>query len=186
MRLIAETISQVPASKTRPWEERIVLGIWATKYLPLCHTYLPDYSISYIGFSTTYARQFLSVPNISFNMIQAVLIGPMGSWFIRDAKKLRRPVFAWTVNHDNRMQWCIRKGLDGVFTDDPKRFLELCAEWVKNPAKERFGFRDWLDVIRIQVFATIFVWLFRYKFGWGIDPRFVRRASVLAAAAEGR
>lgn len=27
------------------------------------------------------------------------------------------------------MKWCIGKELDGVVTDDPKRFLEVCDNW---------------------------------------------------------
>jgi hypothetical protein len=68
MRLIAETIKLVPANPARSWKNRIVLGVWAVKFIPLCQRYLPDFPISHIGFSTCYARQFLKVPNCSFNM----------------------------------------------------------------------------------------------------------------------
>ena len=68
MRLIAETIKLVPANPARSWKNRIVLGVWAVKFIPLCQRYLPGFPISHIGFSTCYARQFLKVPNCSFNM----------------------------------------------------------------------------------------------------------------------
>ena len=58
MRLIASTIESVTSSSPKAWKGRVVLGIWATKYLPLCEQYLPGYPISHIGFSTTYAAQF--------------------------------------------------------------------------------------------------------------------------------
>jgi hypothetical protein len=178
MRLIASTISEVPASPSRPWKDRIVLGIWATKYLPLAHEYLPGFSLTHIGFSTTYSRQFLSVPNVSFNMLNGMLIGPFGASFIRDAKALHRPTFAWTVNRDNMMKWCIRKGLDGVYTDDPKRFLEVCEEWERDHEKEKFAWSDWFSVLRIHALVSLFVLYFRYKFGSGVDKRFIRRPSI--------
>jgi hypothetical protein len=39
MRLIAETIKSVPPIKGRPWEERVVLGVWAVS-IPKKHTNL--------------------------------------------------------------------------------------------------------------------------------------------------
>ncbi|KAF2822196.1 tubulin nucleotide-binding domain-like protein [Ophiobolus disseminans] len=92
MRLISETIHSVPPSPTRPWQNRIVLGCWAAKYLPLCSRYLPGFSISHIGFSTLVASFFFTVPNISFNMAQAVLMTPWGRAFIRKAQCDGRPV----------------------------------------------------------------------------------------------
>src|SRR5215469_12235584 len=106
MRLIALTVSSVPPSARTPWNKRVMLGIWATKYLPLCQNYLPDFPISHIGISTLYASQFLAVPNISFNMLYAVLMGLLGSSFMKKCRKYGRPVFVWTVNGERRMRWC--------------------------------------------------------------------------------
>ncbi|OCL06425.1 tubulin-domain-containing protein [Glonium stellatum] len=86
MRLIGETIRRVPPSPNRPWHERIVLGCWAAKYLPLCDDYLPGFPITHIGFSISYARHFLKFPNVSFNLLQAVLMTPWGCAFIKKAK----------------------------------------------------------------------------------------------------
>src|SRR4051812_10458973 len=63
MRLIAETLASVEPGP-RQWRSRVVLGIWAAKYLSLCVKYLQGYPIAYIGFSTCYARQFLKVPSV--------------------------------------------------------------------------------------------------------------------------
>ncbi|KAL2058728.1 hypothetical protein ABVK25_000019 [Lepraria finkii] len=41
MRLIAHTISSVPPSPYKPWNQRIVLGCWAAKFIPLCSKHLP-------------------------------------------------------------------------------------------------------------------------------------------------
>jgi glycerophosphoryl diester phosphodiesterase len=179
MRLIAATIASVPSQPKRPWNKRIVLGIWAAKYLSLCEDYLPGFPVSHIGFSTLYARRFFSVPNISFNMLHQVLHGPIGSAFIRKAKSLNREVFAWTVNDENRMRWCIRKQLDGVVTDDPKKFLEICKDYEQVPlekgieVKERYDLRDWASIVRIQVLVAIFVVVFRVKFGGRVEGKYV-------------
>lgn len=182
MRLIANTIASVPRSAKRPWNKRIVLGIWATKYLSLCAKYLPDFPISYIGFSTLYARQFLSVPNVSFNMLFAVLMGPLGSGFVKAARKHDRPVFAWTVNEKKKMRWCVRKGLDGVVTDDPKAFLEVCEEFEKGEVgPERWGWREYATVIRINLLVLVFACVFMWKFGvkWGVEKRFQRKGVMV-------
>jgi len=146
-----------------------------TKYLPLCDDYLPGFPVSHIGFSTLYARQFFSVPNISFNMLQAVLVGPLGAKFLRKAKKLDRPVYAWTVNKENRMRWCIRKELDGVITDDPKLFLKVCEDEERLKKKEWMSFYDLLDIIKINLMVLVFGIVFMRKHRGGVDKRFIRR-----------
>ncbi len=128
MRLIAETLASVPAGQ-RAWNERVVLWIWAAKYLPLCDKYLAGFPISHIGFSTCYARGFLRVPNVSFNILQKALLGPTGARFIRDVRKQNRPLFVWTVNDAIAMKWSIQKNIDGVITDDPKLFKrKMCVQ----------------------------------------------------------
>lgn len=164
MRLIASTIRSVRPSPTRPWSSRIVLGCWAAKYLPLCSNYLPGFPISHIGFSILYASHFFSVPNVSFNMLQGVLMTPWGRAFIRKAHCDKRPVFAWTVNEERRMRWDIRNGLDGVITDDPKLFLDVRRRWHEG-VSDGFALTMWLDVLRINLFALVFGVLFQMKFG---------------------
>ena len=160
MKLIAETLRSVP-SPSRPWMDRVVLGIWAAKFLPLCQEILPGYPVSYIGFSTCYARQFLKVPNVSFNMLQKVLFGPIGARFVRDVKKQKRPLFVWTVNDSNLMKWSIQKELDGVITDDPKRFNKICDEWEnENEPTARPSIAQWLYTFWLY----IMIWIFSFRF----------------------
>jgi hypothetical protein len=166
MRLIAETIRSVRPSETRPWHNRIVLGCWAAKYLPLCSRYLPGFPVSHIGFSTLVASYFFTVPNISFNMQQAVLMTPWGKAFVRKAQREQRAMYAWTVNEESRMRWDIRQGLDGVITDDPKLFLEVRKAWHEG-MKDGLRVRDRLDILRINVFALIYTVLFWIMFGRG-------------------
>ncbi|KAH7092204.1 PLC-like phosphodiesterase [Paraphoma chrysanthemicola] len=167
MRLIAETIYSVPPSPTRAWKHRIVLGCWAAKYLPLCSRYLPDFSVSHIGFSTLVASYFFSVPNISFNMQQMVLMTPWGKAFIRKAQCDGRPVYAWTVNDESRMRWDIKQKLDGVITDDPKRYLDVRESYYEGSTKIGLGVKDYLDIVRVNFFAVIYTVLFWIMFGRG-------------------
>lgn len=164
MKFIASTLASVP-SPSRPWSDRVVLGIWAAKFLPLCQRYLPGYPVSHIGFSTCYARQFLPVPNVSFNMLQKVLLGPIGARFIRDVKKHDRPLFAWTVNDSNLMKWSIQKELDGVITDDPKRFNKICDEWeFEREPTARPSIAQWLYTFWLYIMIGIFSYPFRKRF----------------------
>lgn len=164
MRLIGDAIRSVPPSPDRPWQNRIVLGIWAAKYLPLCSRYVPGFPISHIGYSTVVARYFFKVPNVSFNMAQAVLMTPWGKAFIRKVQRDKRPVYAWTVNDAAKMRWDIRHGLDGVITDDPKLFLEVRKSWHEG-TEDGLGIMNALDIARINFFMVIYTILFCIVFG---------------------
>ncbi|KAL1593435.1 gamma-tubulin [Nothophoma quercina] len=180
MRLISETIRSVPPSPSKPWQSRIVLGCWAAKYLPLCSHYLPGFSVSHIGFSVLVASYFFTVPNVSFNMNQAVLMPPWGKAFVRKAQRDGRPVYAWTVNDARRMRWDIQQGLDGVVTDDPELFLEVRRGW-HDGMKHELRIQDWLDVMRVNFFALIYSVLFQLMLGFGQEKRLSREIITLQA-----
>ncbi|KAI9694841.1 MAG: gamma-tubulin [Bathelium mastoideum] len=129
MRLLAQTIEQVEPVEGRPWNKRIMLGCWTLEYIPLCGSYLPDFPITHIGVSIPNARKFLAFPNCGFNMLLPMLIGPAGAKFMRQLRVLQRPLTTWTVNSKPLMAWAIRHDVDGVITDDPKTYLELCERW---------------------------------------------------------
>ncbi|KAF2397786.1 PLC-like phosphodiesterase [Trichodelitschia bisporula] len=195
MRRVAETITSVAVREgARPWTERIVLGIWATKYLPICNTRLPGFPVAHIGFSTTYAGQFFAVPNIAFNLLQISLYGPFGGAFVRKARRLGRPVYAWTVNEERRMRFGLRQGLDGIITDDVGAYLRVRDEWVRRRVEgseeglvgERvqkvkgdevwWSWKDVVDAIKIQGLAVVFLLLIRWHFGWGVERKFVMQS----------
>ena len=166
IRLIASAIASVAPPSSVPWNRRIVLGCWAAKYLPLCAHYLPTYPITHIGFSIPYARQFFNTSNISFNILQKSLLAPaVGRRFLRDAKKKGRPVYDWTVNDDSMMKWSIEQGIDGVITDDPKRFLEVCEEWEQGKRDIKITFKEWLMVAWINLMVIVFGCIFWWKYG---------------------
>ena len=148
------------------------------KYVPLCTTYLPDFPISHIGFSVSYARQFLSIPHISFNMLQKVLMGPFGGKFLRDAKATGRPVFGWTVNEESMMRWSIKHQLDGVITDDPQRFQEVCDEWEQGKRTITLDRRQLLLILWLHLMVMIFSVLFRWKYPFRRSIGFAKRGEL--------
>jgi len=139
MSAVAQTLEDVPG--VRPWDERIVLGCWNATFIKASRHYLPSFPIVHISFYLPYAKHFLPIPHLGFNIFQRALVGYPGSRFLRQARKYDRPVYAWTVNDERWMEWCIRKNMasggvdgstladkliDGVITDDPKKFLDVC------------------------------------------------------------
>jgi len=127
--LVATAAAIASVKPSRPWKDRIVLGAWTGNYIDLCRTHLPGFSIAFINWSLVEASRLLRESDVGFNMLQPSLVGPCGSRFIRETRKAGRNLFVWTVNKERWMYWSIRKGVDGVITDDPKRFLEVCEEW---------------------------------------------------------
>lgn len=77
------------------------------------------------------------------------------------------------------MRWDIRHGLDGVITDDPKLFLDVRREWHEGMRESGFGLMMWLDVVRINLFALVFGFIFRAKFGFGEKRPLVRSKVML-------
>lgn len=183
MRLIAKTLALVHPG-TRAWNDRVILGIWAAKFLPLCTKYLPGFPVSNIGFSTMYARQFLKVPNVSFSMLQKALLMPSGSRFMRDVRKANRSLYAWTVNDTNLMKWCVQHQLAGVITDDPKRFRRICENWdgQKEPRARQTLFQ-WLYTMYVWVLIFIFSRPFRRKFPETVE-QFIQKKNIRAKATE--
>ena len=95
-----------------------------------------------------------------------MLMGPLGARFLRDAQEARRPVFAWTVNERERMRWCIRNGLEGVITDDPKAFLEECEMYERNlSSSDRLSLSVLADVVKVHLMAFLFGFLFSWRHG---------------------
>jgi glycerophosphoryl diester phosphodiesterase len=177
MRLIAEAIVSVPPNQRRLWKDRVVLGIWAAKFLPLCTNYLPRFPTTYIGFSTCYARKFLAVPNVSFTMLQKVLLGPVGTRFIRDVKDAGRQLFVWTVNEKNLMKWSIQKEVDGVITDDTNKFREICDDWTDDEAAVHVSFPQWLYTFWLYMVVMVFEVMFRRRFPETVEE-FMKKNSL--------
>ena len=72
-------------------------------------------------------------------MLQKTLVGPPGNRFIKSIRRQPGPhrnLFVWTVNDEEWMEWSIRKQVDGVITDDPKLFLDVCDRYVEEHGRD--------------------------------------------------
>lgn len=97
---------------------------------------------------------------MNFNMFVYSLVGAYGTKFLRAARDAGRSVFVWTVNDDDWMRWSIRKGVDGVITDNPERFLEICEEWPDDEdekAAERRQMRHFFSLRRPKPLVVLLV-----------------------------
>lgn len=159
MKLIASTLAEVKPST--PWNQRIVLGCWTANFLPFCEEYLPGYPITHIGVNISYARQFLKVPNASFNMLQKIMVGPYGEAFLRDVRAAGRSIFFWTVNDELSMKWSIYKGADGVITDDSKKYLEVCEKYQGERVHQTVS--SLMMVVLLNVLVAVFSVVFRAR-----------------------
>ncbi|ROV89075.1 hypothetical protein VPNG_10067 [Cytospora leucostoma] len=128
---IAETISAAPGGD---WRQRIVLGCWTAKHLRLCHEMLPDFALAHTGLSITLAKEYLKIPNVAINIRQESLFAIGGAQFMKHCEGEGRPVYAWTVNKESRMEWCIENQTDCVITDDPRHYLDICRRQRKKQA----------------------------------------------------
>ncbi|WPG99088.1 Hypothetical protein R9X50_00189700 [Acrodontium crateriforme] len=172
MSRIAAVFKQVPESPGSPWKERVVLGFWAAKYVPLCQKHLPGFPLVNITFSVAYAEQFLAMDNISFVMMQATLLSPRGRNFIKRAKVAGRQVISWTVNDEYDLDWVVKRKLDGVITDDPKRFVDLMDPSNGKAISASRPLSKIPGLVRINFLVSTFSWLFGWKHGYGIERRF--------------
>jgi phosphatidylglycerol phospholipase C len=127
-----------------------------------------------ISFDLTYARQYLHTPNISFNVNQRILMGPFGRGFLEDARAANAKVYLWTVNAPNLMRWGIRRGVEGIITDDPALYKRVCEVWERE-RKDGMVFEPELQVDKLSVgqraqiwmvavFVVLFGWVFRRKY----------------------
>ncbi|OJD09610.1 hypothetical protein AJ78_09014, partial [Emergomyces pasteurianus Ep9510] len=122
------------------------------EFLSLCHVHLPSFPVCLISYSLVYARQFLQIPNITFNIKLTALMGPGGAQFLADAKNGRRhDVFAWTVNDEVFMRWSLRHKIDGIVTDNSDLCRRICDKWevggyLRKDGYEKDAFSDRGDV----------------------------------------
>lgn len=86
------------------------------------------------------------------------------------------------------MRWSISKEVDGVITDDPKRFLEVCEEWEGGRREVKVGWRIWAQVAWIWVLVCVFGAVFWWRYGreGGKRGRVGEKEGVDAPGEQGR
>jgi hypothetical protein len=103
----------------------------------------------------------------------------MGYRFVEDVRRAdndndndndngNHTVLVWTVNQPRLMRWCIRKGVDGVITDDPETFRRICDSWSaeedqKHKAEDRITVMERMKLTVLAVFVVLFGWTFKYR-----------------------
>ena len=112
-------------------------------------------------------------------MLQKIMVGPFGASLLKDIKRKRRSIFLWTVNDEEWMKWSIKKEVDGVITDDPKKYLEVCDSY--DGGDIRFPWRTWVGILWINALAMVFGWLFRWRYGWGVTGKGVKERQRISA-----
>ncbi|KAI5304446.1 hypothetical protein KEM56_006487 [Ascosphaera pollenicola] len=138
---ISDVLASVPSTPARPWNTRIMLGVWTAHYLGHITRYLPTYPISLLTPSLTYASCFLTIPQVTgFSVNYFLLYHPDGRKFIADARAAGKAVYAWTVNKPRNMNYAVLSGLDGVVTDEVDMYLKVREDWQKKyVAREEQG-----------------------------------------------
>jgi phosphatidylglycerol phospholipase C len=81
------------------------------------------------------------------------MVGPFGKSMLEDIRKAKREIFLWTVNDVKAMKWSIRKGVDGVITDDPKKYLEVCETYGGEPIY--FSILTLMKIIILNVLSKV-------------------------------
>lgn len=167
---ILEHIAKALA-KVRPdlsfWSSRLVLGIWHHKYLPYASKNLPGIPITHIGLHTSYARShFLYRADVqSFNLQLFSLVTASQQAFIRDAHKLGKSVFVWTVNDADSMRYCMSLKVDCILSDDPSKTqavqTENITEWVS-----RRTYWTWKRTMRSYMWNAILYLLMLHRIFW--------------------
>lgn len=105
-------------------------------------------------------------------MLQKTMTGPVGRRFLRDVKEAGRPIFLWTVNDEEAMKWSIRKEVDGVITDDPKRYLEVRKRY--QGEKPRLKWKELGLLLFYHTLAMSFGLILRLKFGFRVNEKEIR------------
>ena len=121
-----------------------------------------------IGFSLSYSRQFLPVTNSSFAMIQASLLSPSGRRYIREMQARHQHIFAWTVNDDKVIDWCIGQGVDGIITDDVPKALKLC-ETYQGKSRYSWSWKMGWGFLKLNFWLYLWGVVFRKRYGTCID-----------------
>lgn len=103
-------------------------------------------------------------------MIQAALVSPRGRRFIRDVQARKLQIFSWTNNDDINIEWCIRRGLDGIITDEVPKALKLC-ETLGEERRHRWKAKVVIGRIIFNFWLYVFILLFRTRYGTCIEEQ---------------
>ncbi|KAK7206376.1 PLC-like phosphodiesterase [Myxozyma melibiosi] len=120
------------------WKERVVLGIWLVKFLPLCHKHVPEIPLIHIGVDLSYAANFIHEPSvIGISMVMVSIYTQRGYDLITQLHDLGKFIYVWTVNPPELMTLCIALGVDAVLTDEPVKFEQCRVDALAKAGESR-------------------------------------------------
>lgn len=62
------------------------------------------------------------------------------------------------------MRWSIKHEADGVITDNPKRFLEVCDEWEHGKRDIHYNGGQRFEIVWFNIMTILFACIFWFKF----------------------
>ncbi|KXJ91005.1 PLC-like phosphodiesterase [Microdochium bolleyi] len=190
MRRTAAAIASVPTAKDQKqgWSDRIMLCCWTATYIRLSRQYLPGFPLANVTWSPFYAGAIAkAVPGVALSVHRLALYSPFGQLLMRRLQRSgsRHPVYSWTINEESWMEWAIRRRLDGIITDDPRLFLEVCERHRRERgnllrrARRRFSLHNTWQGVHAWYEVLYFVWAFfvgkLVVMKQAFDPRVVHR-----------
>lgn len=89
---------------------------------------------------------------------------------MRELQAHRRQIHSWTVSDEKNMDWCIRREVDGIVTDNIPKFLEMCQTF-EEERRYRWPVKLLLGFIYFNFWVYLFSLLFRRRYGTCIDRR---------------
>lgn len=101
-------------------------------------------------------------------MLQASLVSPYGRKFIREVQSHHRHLYSWTVIDEKNMDWCIRRGIDGIVVDNVPKFLEMC-ETYQEEKKCSWPLETLLRFAYFNFWVYLFGAVFHRRYGTCID-----------------
>ena len=61
------------------------------------------------------------------------------------------------------MRWSINQGVDGVITDDPKRFKDVSDAWIGGSRRAVIHWKTWVEMVWLQLMVIVFGGIFHWK-----------------------
>ena len=101
-------------------------------------------------------------------MLQASLVSPSGRKFLREVHTSGRRIYSWAVSDLKNMDWCIRKGVDGVLTDRIPGILGLCESF-EGDSKQPWPIKTVLIYVCFNFWVYLFGLIFRRRYGTYLD-----------------
>ena len=103
-------------------------------------------------------------------MMQVSLVSPRGRGFIQEVQAHRQQILSWTVNDEKNIDWCIRREMDGLITDNVPKALEMC-ETYREERRYYWSMHMVLGLLKLNFWIYLFGFVFRRRYGTCINGR---------------